>query len=115
MKTVQILDSSDVLLKTDFCRPLTITAKGSTCDSNGLPANFVKWVPAFRVIPEEFFGLELEKLNLLSSSYEFVRGDIPLTHRLDMRVYSTAKPLGTNLPMTKPITTRWIKEAYAGC
>ena len=92
MKTIQILESSDVLLKTDFCRPLRITATGSTCDSDGLPANFVKWVPVFRVIPERFFGLKLEELYGFSSPYEFVRGDIPLRHRLDMRVYSTAKP-----------------------
>jgi len=93
MKTVQILESSDTILPTDWCRPLCITSMSGDFYSfksqySGVPENNAMWVRVQCVIGKCWHNKtinELEKAGL--TPYEFVRGDIPDSHKLNMNGY----------------------------
>ena len=99
MISVQLLESSDTIDPDDWCRPLVlITMSGGYSDvmsfSNpysGSPANNAKWVRAKHVIGKPWMGKTVGQFNRVmgdcGSPYEFVRGDIPRSHRLNMRDY----------------------------
>lgn len=100
MTPIQILESQGAVFYSDFCRPLSIDAKSATCDSEGYPTNFTKWAPVGLVIPKYFHGLKVESLHQEGYKFEFVRGDSPDDHRLDIRLYPM-KPPEVKKPVTK--------------
>jgi len=100
MKTVQILEADDIVLPTDWCRPLQlVTMCGGHSDDysfrsmGGRPENNVKWVPANYVLGPAWF----EKPHTLAATQfewqacEFVRGDIPENNKMDLREFD---PIG---------------------
>jgi hypothetical protein len=95
MTPILLLGPEDAILSTDFCRPLFIDATGSTCDAEGYPKNHAKWTPVNLVIPSYFQGLKMESLHEEGYKFEFVRGAIPDTHKLDMRLYPKKPPRST--------------------
>ena len=92
MTPLLILDSEDSVLPSDLCRPLFIDATGSSCDAEGYPKNHAKWAPVSLVIPKYFQGLKVKSLEEEGFKLEFVRGPVPDTHKLDMRLYPTKAP-----------------------
>jgi hypothetical protein len=92
MTPVLILGQEDEVLSGDFCRPLNIDATGSSCNAEGYPKNFVKWVKVSLVIPTYFCGLKVKSLWEEGYKFEFVRGELPDAHKLDMRLYPTKAP-----------------------
>ncbi len=101
MITVQILEPEDIFLPDDWCRPLGIVSmSGGHSDSysfksmyTGAPENNSQWVRAKDVIGDCWFGSTVKKYNKACSKYvyplEFVRGDIPKAHRLNMKGYKS--------------------------
>lgn len=114
MTPIRILDSQDAVLCSDFCRPLNIDAKGSTCDSEGYPTNFTKWAPVGLIIPKYFHGLKVDSLRQEGYKFEFVRGVVPDDHKLDIRLYPV-KPPEVKKPVTKWATANpyTLKERNA--
>lgn len=94
MRTVSILEDSDTVEPTDWCRPLQLIQGFSDGISfrscyTGTPENNVKWVRAGHVLGPVWFGKTVHDLTVcLGERYEFVRGDIPVTHQLDMKDYN---------------------------
>lgn len=101
MITVKILEDDDVIYAEDWCRPLQIVSmSGGSSDHysfksqyTGCPENNVEWVKVKDVIGSCWFGKtvlqfhkDLEKFN---SRYEFVRGDVPKSHQLNMKGYNS--------------------------
>jgi hypothetical protein len=97
MIDVQILEPHDTIQPTDWCRPLTLVSmSGGMSDSysfrsmySGTPENNVKWVPVQAQLGSVWFGQTVDSFNCDGMQpYEFVRGDIPKSHQLDMRGYT---------------------------
>lgn len=97
MITVQILESGDAVLPSDWCRPLSLhTMSGGMSDVmsdrnqySGTPENNVQWVRADAIFGSLWFNQPLKVLHKeLGQKYEVCRGDIPKAHRLDMTGYS---------------------------
>lgn len=107
MKPVLILEDNDEVLKTDLCRPLLIDATGSNCDSQGYAKNHAKWVPVALSVPEYFHGLKVESLRIEGYNFEFIRGQVPDSHKLDMRLYPAKAP-----DLKKPETKWATANAY---
>lgn len=99
MRTIQFLEDSDTLKPDDWCRPLELsTMSGGRSDDmsfrnqySGTPENHAKWVQVKHVIGKIWHGRTVADFNAPSHAtrHEFVRGDIPETHRLDMRGYAS--------------------------
>jgi len=95
MRTVAILEDGDTIEPTDWCRPLQLTSGGYSdgisfrnCYS-GTPENNVKWVLAKNILSASWIGKTVHDLAVcLGERYEFVRGDVPLQHRLNMKDYN---------------------------
>lgn len=94
MITIQILERNDEILPTDWCRPLSLrTMSGGHSDYfsfescyNGQPENNVKWVNVHQIFGEVWYNKKLSELNDTlrkygGSGYEFVRGEIPVSHQ----------------------------------
>jgi len=91
MKTVMMLEPYDTIRMDDWCRPLELQSmSGGTGDSyaftscySGTPDNNSLWARADTVFGDIWEGERLAVVNkTLRRDYEFVRGDIPLKHRL---------------------------------
>lgn len=101
MIAVQILEDHDILEPDDWCRPLQIVSmSGGMSDYysfrscyTGTPENNAEWVQAKHVIGSGWFGQALSEfthgMKKLGLGYEFVRGEVPLDHRLNMKGYSS--------------------------
>ncbi len=97
MKTIQILEDNDCIELNDWCRPLSLcTMSGGMSDSysfkscySGRPENNVEWVLVKHVFGTCWAGKTVATITKEISKYEFVRGDIPTSHRLDMTDYDT--------------------------
>ena len=93
MKKVQILEDQDKIAPTDWCRPLAIISmSGGHSDYysfrsayGGTPENNAEWCLVSDIFGECWDGVEVgELVKHLETRYEFVRGDVPVSHRLDM-------------------------------
>jgi len=101
MKTVQILEYDDLVDPEDWCRPLSIVSmSGGHSDyysfSNtysGAPENNVKWVKVKFILGKPWHGKSVREYNttmkdFLGSGYEFIRGEIPNSHKLSLTDYN---------------------------
>lgn len=102
MIDVKILEDDDIIAPTDWCRPLSIVSmSGGMSDSysfkccyTGKPENNVEWCRAGITFGKCWFEKpttlkELRKI--MDSRYEFVRGDVPKKHQINMKNYSSRK------------------------
>lgn len=90
MKTIRILEGEDTITALDWCRPLSIAPLGyDDCvvfESMGRPINNAKWVQVRYVLGPCWWGKTVEYIteNMDYQRYEFVAGDIPDLHKLDV-------------------------------
>lgn len=91
MKSMQMLEPDDLLQAEDWVRPLVYhpaTAQGeivvNSISAYGLPINHPKWIRARVSFGSCWFGKKLKELDP-NREYEFLRGDIPQSHRLDLK------------------------------
>lgn len=96
MIAVEILEASDTLQATDWCRPLALqTMLGGLSESysfencyNGSPENNTRWAQASEVFPR-WIGRPLSEMQTMlgkfNRPYEFVRGPVPKNHVLPSR------------------------------
>ena len=94
--TVEVLGIDDKVRDSDWCRPLTMHTLdyGDAVPSSamgGTPSNNMKWVQVQDVLGEYWFGRTVGSITKAVGQMEFVRGEIPLTHRLDMKDYVSLK------------------------
>ena len=98
MITVQILEDTDTIQPTDWCRPLRLTTmSGGMSDYysfescySGLPENNVRWCRFEQVFGDVWYGKtvgEFTKKFEKYGGYEFIRGSIPKEHQ-----YGPTKP-----------------------
>ena len=112
MKTILYLEDDDIVEPTDWCRPLRVVSMGGgmsdsysfkSCYS-GTPENNVKWVRVCDSHGQNWKGKTLGQLNAMYynnptikasalTAYEVVRGDIPVSNRLDMRGFASYRDL----------------------
>lgn len=100
MITVQILEPDDILEPSDWCRPLQIImVNGAICAADnfrnafsGSPENNVEWVRVRTIIGKKWLNRPVgdfhDAMKRLNMRYEFVRGNIPKSHRLNMAGYT---------------------------
>lgn len=100
MKTVQILELDDIIEPEDWCRPLQIVSmNGGHSDYysfescyTGAPENNVEWVKVKYILGKGWHGKPVrEYTNAMSKfgyRYEFVRGDVPQSHKLNLKGYT---------------------------
>lgn len=100
MIDLTVLEFDDRISPDDWCRPLSLyTMSGGMSDSlsfksqySGTPENNVKWVQVKHVFGECWDNKTvLEITNALGIRYEFVRGNVPILHRLDMSDYNKVR------------------------
>jgi hypothetical protein len=98
MKTVNILELDDVIDPEDWCRPLQVVSmSGGYSDHysfqsqyTGAPENNVKWVKVKYILGKGWHGQTVRQYNICMrqfGTYEFVRGDIPDSHKLNLNDY----------------------------
>jgi hypothetical protein len=96
MITLQLLEPIDLLQPNDWCRPLVICSmSGGTSDHysfrnaySGAPENNAKWVRAHEIFGPCWMGQPIGAMKSQDMTpYEFVRGDMPKAHQLNMRPY----------------------------
>jgi hypothetical protein len=93
MTTIRILGPDEIPTESNLCRPLRWDLRFSTCDEYGHPKNQFKWAPASACIPEELLThLTVQELSENGFEFEFIEGDPPRRHKLDMRTYPTTPP-----------------------
>lgn len=98
MKAVNILEPHDIITAACWCRPLVLQAmSGGMSDSmsfkscySGTPENNVKWVRVVDQTGPHWIGKTVAEFNEFMP-YEFILGDPPEKHRLNMRDYSSMK------------------------
>ena len=96
MRTTQILENTDLIQPDDWCRPLQINSMaGGMSDSfsfkscyTGFPENNSKWVRVKHCIGSVWYGRTVSEFNSGLTETEFMRGDIPESHTLDMTHYN---------------------------
>jgi len=102
MISLQLLEKSDKIEPTDWCRPLSIVSmSGGSSDYysfksayGGGPENNVKWVLVKDMFGKCWFGATVADLNTkMGTRYEFVRGPIPKSNQLDMTDYIGANDI----------------------
>jgi hypothetical protein len=88
MRTVKLLELDDCVKPTDWCRPLSLQTMSGYSDYysfesaySGLPENNVKWIRVEDIFGPCWFNKPAKELQT-HQKYEFVRGDIPIAHRL---------------------------------
>jgi len=96
MVTLELLEDNDIIQETDWCRPLQILPMSSQGDYysfksryTGKPENNVEWCKVKHIIGKCWFGRTIFEfhLGMHGYRYEFVRGNIPKTHQIDMENY----------------------------
>lgn len=99
MKTVEILELDDLIDPEDWCRPLQIVSmSGGHSDYysfqscyTGAPENNAKWVKVKFILGKPWHGKSVMEYNKAMSkfgTYEFVRGEIPTSHKLNLKDYN---------------------------
>lgn len=99
MITVQILEGQDVVEPEDWCRPLEIVSmSGGHSDYysfrsqySGAPENNVKWVKVKYILGHGWHYSTVEQIRKglgQYHTYEFIRGDIPKKHQLNLKDYN---------------------------
>ena len=96
MITVQILEADDTVWPEDWCRPLVLqTMSGGMSDSmsfkscyGGTPENNVEWVKVKAVFGKVWYGSKVSEFDDPLVPYEFLRGDPPKSHCLNMKGYT---------------------------
>jgi len=96
MLSIQILEKEDLISPDDWCRPLELcTMSGGLSDGmsfrsmySGLPENNVKWTKVKDVIGKVWFGKTVSEFCKNVVLTEFIRGDIPKQHQLDMKNFN---------------------------
>lgn len=92
---ILLLEPDDMIELSDWCRPLQIATISPYSDTivfenmfSGKPINNSKWIEVHRVFGEVWFGASVADVNskLEDEQYEFVRGNIPHSHRLSLTV-----------------------------
>lgn len=99
MILINILEPDDVITKECWIRPLKLmTMSGGMSDSmsfksqySGVPENNVKWVRAVDQLGPQWIGKTVKDFNHFNFPYEFAIGNIPKSHQLNMRGYSSYK------------------------
>lgn len=102
MILINILEPDDIITKECWMRPLRLmTMSGGMSDSmsfksqySGVPENNVKWVRVIDQLGPRWIGKtvkEFIKCQLMDFPYEFAIGNIPKSHQLNMRGYSSYK------------------------
>lgn len=88
MKTLQMLEPDDRVKPSDWCRPLSLNTMSGYSDFysfenlySGLPENNVKWVRVDDIFGPCWFNKPAKELQT-NQKYEFIRGEIPTSHRL---------------------------------
>jgi hypothetical protein len=101
MITIQLLEDNDIITGEEWCRPLSITTMSSGMSDHysfksmysGTPENNVKWVKSKDVIGHCWFGRTVAEYHRAiadcGNRMEFVLGDIPSKHRLNMQGYNS--------------------------
>ena len=97
MISVQILEDTDKILSTDWCRPLKLTTMSGMSDYysfesqySGNPENNVRWCRFEQVFGDCWFGKTVKEFHVHFEKYcryEFIRGSIPKEHQ-----YGPTKP-----------------------
>jgi len=90
MITIQMLEENDIILESDYCRPLQISYSSPQSDHicftgwGGNPINNMKWVKVSTVLGSCWFGKKIKDFHKGNHNNlrEFVRGDIPQEHIL---------------------------------
>jgi len=87
MLNISIIEDDEIVNQDDWCRPLQISYQPDGYRENscygGCPENNLKWARVHETIGKCWFDRSVSFLNdnVLYRKYEFVRGEIPLTHR----------------------------------
>ena len=100
MILISILEYYDVITEDCWMRPLSLmNMSGGMSDSmsyksqySGTPENNVKWVRAIDQIGPHWIGKTVKEFNEFTP-YEFAIGNIPRSHQLDMKRYSSYRKL----------------------
>lgn len=98
MRSILMLEPHDIIRQECWMRPLQLqTMSGGMSDSmsfkscySGVPENNVKWVRVVDQIGPHWIGKTVAEFNKLMP-YEFVIGDPPAAHQLNMRDYSSMR------------------------
>jgi hypothetical protein len=91
MKSISILEDADIILPSDWCRPLQIVSmSGGHSDHysfenpySGKPENNAKWCKASDILGKYWIGKpvgEYSRAMKEFGSWEFIRGNIPTPH-----------------------------------
>jgi hypothetical protein len=100
MKTVEILELDDLIEPEDWCRPLQITSMSGghsdyysfSSQYTGAPENNVKWVKVKFILGKPWHNKSVREYNnamrKFGYTYEFVRGDVPQSHKLNLKDYN---------------------------
>lgn len=109
MITVQILEAHDTIEPEDWCRPLHLaTMSGGMSDDmsfkncyTGTPENNVEWVQVKAILCDFWIGKPVSEFasDGRSRPHEFLRGEPPKSHRLNMKNYSD---MSVCLPRSRP-------------
>lgn len=96
MIQIQLLEEDDVINPTDFCRPLSLEYSEfgdsifTKATYSGSPINNMKWCRVRFILGNGWMGKKIKEYNSKDSitKLEFVRGQIPDSHLLNMEGYT---------------------------
>jgi len=96
MIQIQLLEEDDIINPTDFCRPLSLQYSEfsnsifTKATYSGSPINNMKWCRVQFILGKCWHGKKIKEYNSKDSirKLEFVRGQIPDSHLLDMDGYT---------------------------
>ena len=100
MINIAILENHDIILATDWCRPLHIVSMSGgysdyySFESHGRPDNNAKWARVDRVLSNGWIGDTVGGYRAATAKFhdtEFARGDIPLHHQCSLTEYELKK------------------------
>ena len=137
MKTIQLLEDEDLINPNDWCRPLIRSADYSNYSDawmtsgtyDGNPLDHLKWIPVWLKLGQCWWGYKYQEYtsNKNMTPIEFIRGNIPNTHKLDLiqNNWHTKHPLwwetylaeaekinnlNFNTPRYKNKTVEWVRD-----
>lgn len=96
MIILSLLEDTDILQETDWCRPLVLYTMSNYSESysfkscyTGKPENNLKWCQVKDALPFGWAGRTVGEFNSRVSAlpYEFIRGNIPQSDQLDMKLF----------------------------
>lgn len=98
MIQLQLLEDVDIICRDDWCRPLHLMSMSDgrsdgysfKSQYSGGPENNLKWVRVRDAIGGCWFDKTVGEFNSrLMIPYEFIRGDLPKNHQLNMTGYNS--------------------------